>query len=140
MTVFDIILVAFAALDVVFVIAMVVAVLRFRATAVEGEKQVRPAVREAKALADLGKALAIHAKEEATAVASRVSAVAGRVRRRYETTRHIIQEIRPQAKDAVNTVQSAGRKAQAMGDLAQRLKRVKTAAEAASKVRREQVR
>ncbi|HEU4754374.1 MAG TPA: hypothetical protein VFU47_14800, partial [Armatimonadota bacterium] len=80
-------------------------------------------------------------KDEGLAVAARVQGVAGKVKQRVATTRRIAMELKPGGVGAGEAVKDtraelAGR-ARKLGDMAQRLSRVKAAAEAAASAARQ---
>jgi hypothetical protein len=131
----DTLFLALAILDAVLVAAMVLAGLMIMEAVKKGQRSAQPAVQEAKALADIGKALANRAKTDGTAMTTRVKAVAGRVKQRVETTRRIAGELKPHGQSAAAAVRETGgdlaRKARGARDLAQRLGRLKSAADAA---------
>ncbi|MCC2669951.1 MAG: hypothetical protein K0Q72_2422, partial [Armatimonadetes bacterium] len=93
-------------------------------------------------LTETGKALAFHIRDDGKEMAQRVTTVAQIVKRRVATTRQIISEIKPRSAETAEAVRDAassvretsadlGNRARTVGDLAQRLSRVKTAAQAA---------
>ena len=146
MTGMDTFFVVMAILDVVFIAGMVWAASRMLETTKTGITKMEPALREAKALSETGKALAAHVKEDGQAMVTRVSTVAQAVKRRVATTRQIIGEIKPRAEETASAVRDAAanvretreelaQKARTVGDLATRLGRVKNAAQAAVRAR-----
>jgi hypothetical protein len=135
MTGWDTFFVVMALLDVVFVGALAFVGLKMLDSVKRGQKQAQPAIDEAKALAELGKALANHAKEDGQLVVGRVKGVAGKVKERLETTRRVVGELKPAAQETSTQLQAQradlSRKVRVIGDLALRAGRVKAAAEAA---------
>jgi methyl-accepting chemotaxis protein len=138
----DTFFVVMAILDVVFIAGMVWTAIRMLETAKSGATKVEPAIREVKALTETGKALAFHIRDDGKEMAQRVTTVAQIVKRRVATTRQIISEIKPRSAETAEAVRDAassvretsadlGNRARTVGDLAQRLSRVKTAAQAA---------
>ena len=144
MTGMDTFFVVMAIMDVVFIAGMVWAASRMLETTKTGMAKVEPALREAKALSETGKALATHVREDGQAMVTRVSTVAQAVKRRVATTRQIIGEIKPRAAETAIAVRDAAataretrddlaQKARTVGDLATRLSRLKNAAQAAAR-------
>jgi hypothetical protein len=136
----DYFFVAMALLDVVFVGVMGFVAMKMLETARRGQRKVEPALREARALAGLGKAMAERGKKDGLEVIARVKTVAARVKQRVETTKHIVQELKPAARQTGLAVREHGetlaRTAATVGDIARRLGRVKSAADAATSAAR----
>ena len=86
------------------------------------------------------KAMANHAYVDGHVVAKRVTLVAARVKHRVEHTRRLVEELKPQGKEAVTTLQVRGKDmvetAQTLGDLSRRMARIKSAADAAARAGR----
>ncbi|MFN3650174.1 MAG: hypothetical protein ACK47B_11395 [Armatimonadota bacterium] len=135
MTTGDIVFLVLLGLQVLSLIAMGVAGWLMLQTFKRARRQVTPAVKEGQALAELGKAMAISAAREGTAMAGRVKGVTQKVKQRVETTRRIAAELKPQGSQAAEAIGEQkvdlSRKARTIGDLAKRLGRVKSAADRA---------
>ncbi|HTE16912.1 MAG TPA: hypothetical protein VK689_00855 [Armatimonadota bacterium] len=139
----DTFILAMALTQVIFVGLLVWMALHMLDTLKQGQKRVQPAVDEAKAVAEMGKAVATHAREEGAAVVLRVKAVAEKVKQRVATTRRIVGELKPAARETASEVgekreelaqaaHAVSEKARTVRDIAQRLGRVKSAAESAA--------
>src|SRR5689334_21344204 len=89
MTVWDIAFLTVAILEVVFVGIMGYVAAKMLETAKRGRQKVQPALREAKALADTGMAIAAHAREDGQFAVNRVKGVSDKIRQRVHATRHI---------------------------------------------------
>jgi len=140
MTGFDIFFVVLATLDIIFVALLAFIGLHMLETAKRGQQQVEPALREAKSVADRGKAMAKHAQEDGLATAARVKAVVQKVKQRVETTKRIAGELKPHGQETSQAVQQSreelARKAESAKDLGRRLGRLKAAAQAAAEAAR----
>lgn len=136
MTLIDTIVLVMAVLQVIAVGLMVYAGVQMLETGKRGQQMLNPALLEVKALAETGKALAEHAKTDGTRIAGRVKEVAGRVRRRVETTRKLLRELKPQAQAATTEVQrtrqDVASTTHTLRDLAVRAGRVRNAVRAAT--------
>jgi methyl-accepting chemotaxis protein len=126
--------------DGLCLIGMAVAAMRMLETLKRAQARTQPAIREVKALADTGKALVAHAKQDGQATVTRVTTLVERVKARVNHTRNLIQELKPHTRETVDTVRNAAvdvaDKAQKINDVAQRLSRLKTAAQAAAQAAR----
>lgn len=139
MTVFDIVFVVLAGLELLAVGGLAYAGLQAVQTMKKAQRTVEPTLSEAKAVAQVGAAMANHARASGEDVAKRVKLVADRVRHRVEHTTRVVKELKPQREQATQAIQVAGDKtreavqtARTLGDLAQRIRRVKSAAQAAA--------
>jgi methyl-accepting chemotaxis protein len=143
MTGFDVFFLVMAAIDLVALVLLTLVGMRMIATARQGQQRAAPAIREVRALAETGKALASHARKDGQIVLERVKAVSGKVKERVETTKRIASELRPSAKEAASNVQETAARARekgervqgtarSLGDMARRVGRIRSAAEAAA--------
>lgn len=148
MTGMDTFFIAMAVFDVIFIAAMVFAGIKMLETTREGIARLDPALREIKAITETGKTLATHAKKDGLAVTQRVKTLVEVVKRRVHTTRQIIDELKPRSAETAATVRETAsalretsadlaNKARTVNDLAQRLGRVRSAAEAAVRAGRD---
>jgi hypothetical protein len=148
MTGMDTFFVTMAILDVIAIAGMALAGIRMMEKAREGLAKVDPALREVKALTETGQALAAHAKKDGLVISKRVMTLVEVVKRRVNTTRQIISELKPQGVETATTVRETAEavratsadlanKARTVNDLAQRLGRVRSAAEAAVRAGRD---
>lgn len=139
MTLFDILFVSLAGLELVAVGVLAYVGLQVLQTMKKAQKTVEPTLSEAKAVAQVGAAMANHARANGEVVAKRVKLVADRVRHRVEHTKRVVKELKPQGEQASHAIQAVGDRtreavqtARTLGDLAQRIRRVKAAAQAAA--------
>lgn len=148
MTGWDTFFITMAGLDGIAIALMALFGIRMLENAREGVAKADPALREVKALAEAGKALATHAQKDGLVIAQRVKSLAGTVKRRVNTTKQILGELKPRSAETAATVREAAanvretstdlaNKARKVNDLAQRLGRVRSAAEAAVRAGRE---
>jgi uncharacterized coiled-coil protein SlyX len=148
MTGWDTFFITMASLDVIAIAGMALAGVRMLEKTREGLAKADPALREVKSLAEAGKALATHAQKDGLVIAGRVKSLAGVVKRRVNTTKQIFGELKPRSAETAETVREAAatvretstelaNKARKVNDLAQRLGRVRSAAEAAVRAGRE---
>lgn len=148
MTGMDTFFVTMAILDVIAIAGMALAGIRMMEKAREGLAKIDPALREVKALTETGQALAAHAKKDGLIITQRVKTLVAVVKRRVNTTKQIIGELRPRSAETAATVRETAaavrassaelaNKARTVNDLAQRLGRVRTAAEAAIRAGRD---
>jgi len=132
-------LLAFAVVDGLAVVGMGTAGWLLLKTAKRAQGQLQPAIQEVQAVVGLGKAMADHARTDGRAAFERVKAVTGAVRRRVETTRRIVRELKPAAQETALAVQETvgekqadlARTSAAVGDLGKRLGRLRAATQAA---------
>jgi uncharacterized membrane-anchored protein YhcB (DUF1043 family) len=143
-TLTDTLFVAFAAVDLIAVGIIGFVAMKLLETAKKGQQTVEPALNEAKAVADVGKAIADRVREDGTATARRVKVVLDRVKHRVEHTKRVVQELKPGGQETGQALQIAGEKsrqavhtARSVGDIAQRLGRLRTAAHAAADAARD---
>jgi methyl-accepting chemotaxis protein len=148
MTGMDTFFVVMAILDVIFIAGMALAGIRMLEKTREGIAKLDPALREIRALSETGQALAIHVKKDGFVMTQRVKTLVEVVKRRVHTTRQIIDELKPRSAETAATVRETAaavretsaelaNKARTVNDLAQRLGRVRTAAEAAVRAGRD---
>ncbi len=140
MTPMDRVFVAFAALQLVSVGLIAWVGFRMLETIKRAQARVQPAMREVRALAGTGKALAEHAKRDGTSTITRVHGLLDRLHARVAHTRRVLEALKPAGKETFTALRStagdvAGT-AERIGDVAQRLSRLKTAAEAAAQAAR----
>src|SRR3569833_2303493 len=139
MTGMDTFFVVMAIVDVIAVAGMVYVAARMLDTLKQGQQQAEPAIREAKAVAEMGKALAIHARDNGTAVAGRIKNVATKVQRRFQTTRQIVTELAPPTREAAEAARAAQKSvketATSIAEIARGMGRIRAAAEAANRAR-----
>ena len=140
----DTVFMALAAVEIIAVGAMLYVGLKLVETAKKGQQTVEPALNEAKAVAELGKAIAEHARKDGEKTARRVKLVFDRVRHRVEHTKRVVKELKPGGQEtalALRTAHEKGqqvaRTARSLGGLAQSLGRVGSAARAAADAARE---
>jgi hypothetical protein len=135
MTGFDVAFVVLAVLDMLFIVWMGLTAYQMLQTAQRGSRQSQPLLKEAKALADRGTAMVTQARDQGMGAVHRVQSIAAKVRQRVETTRRIIGELKPAAQETVTAVRDQRedlvKKTRAVGDMTQRLARVRAAAQAA---------
>jgi hypothetical protein len=93
MTPADALIIAFAALDFVFLIVLAVVGLRFRALAVQGGQRVRPLIQRGQHIAVTGKRLAATARTRGDSILTVTKALAHDVSAKIETTRRIVSEV-----------------------------------------------
>jgi hypothetical protein len=136
MTLIDTIVVVLAILQVIAVALMAFVGVQMLETARRGQQMLSPALLEVKALTETGKAVAEHAREDGLHIAGRIKNVAAKVRQRWETTRKIIRELKPQAQatttEVQRTQQDVATTTATLRDLAERAGRVRNAVSAAS--------
>jgi len=148
MTGMDTFFVTMAILDVIAIAGMAFAGIRMMEKAREGLTKIDPALREIKALSETGQALAAHVKKDGLVMTHRVKTLVEVVKRRVNTTKQIIGDLKPRTAETVATVRETAaavretsadlaNKARTVNDLAQRLGRVRSAAEAAVRVGRD---
>lgn len=130
-------------LDGLCLIAMGVAAVWMLETLKRAQARTEPAIREVKALADTGKAMVEHAKQDGQSTVTRVKGLVGRIKGRVDHTRALIDELKPQSRETLehvrhvrDTAADVAEKAQKLNDVAQRLSRLKTAAQAAAQAAR----
>jgi hypothetical protein len=125
-----------AIVDGVLVALLALAAVQIWSTIRRASASAQPAVREAKAVAALGRGFVTHTAAEGTATLNRVKSVSAKVKQRVETTRRIVGEVVPHSRETRELARAAGqdaaRKTRGFGDLARRLKRIGSAAKAAS--------
>ena len=140
MTAWDRVFLALAIVDVISVVALGYAAMLLLDTGKRVQRQVTPAMNEAKALAAMGQAMVNHARADAHVVTKRVSLVAVRVKHRVAHTRRIVDELKPEGARAISSLQTSSQEAahhaRTLGDVARRVARLKTAAEAAAQAAR----
>jgi hypothetical protein len=89
----DILIVVFAVLDFIFLIALTVVGLRFRALASQGGERVRPLTQRGRRIADTGKRLATTAETRGDSILTVAKALAHDVGAKIETTRRIAEAV-----------------------------------------------
>jgi hypothetical protein len=140
MTGMDTFFVVIAAIDLIAVGVMAAYAVRMLQTAREAQRRAEPAIRGARAVADIGQSLATRVSTDGRHVAERVTGVAERVKRRVQTTRRIAAELKPGGSEAADAVRQASTdiagRARSMTEMAQRLQRLKTATQAAARAAR----
>lgn len=103
----------------------------------KAQRRAQPAINEARALAQMGLAMATHTRDESLSMAARVKGVVTKVRARVETTKRIVGELKPHGREtalaARETRAAVARRARQARDVGFRLLRLKNAAEAAAK-------
>lgn len=141
MTAMDGFFVGMAILDLVFIAGMVVAAMKLLQTTRKGAEKAAPALRELKALQETGTAMANHLSTDGRSSMLRIKTVAEAVKRRVANTQRILRELRPHAEETSLRVRETSadlsQKAHAVGDMAQRLSRLRTAAVAARQAARD---
>jgi hypothetical protein len=138
-TTLDIVFIAFAVIDLIALAVMAWVGLQFMRIAKQGQRTVGPALREARQLATLGKAMATETRTAGMDAFGRIKAVARKVKQRVETTRRIAGELKPAretAATAADVSKDLAARAHTAGDMVQRLGRVKRAADAAVRAAR----
>jgi methyl-accepting chemotaxis protein len=153
-TTLDYVFIGLAVFDLIFLVAMGIIGLQLMEKAKRGQESMQPALEKSSSLVDRGKTLALEVKNDAERVIAQVTDVAGKVKRRYETTKRIAMELKPAGEETVSAVQQTAaqvketvttvretredlsRKASTLSDMARRLGRVKSAAEAAAEAAR----
>jgi hypothetical protein len=142
MTATDIAFVALAAIQLISIGFLAWVAIGMLERVKKGGEQVSPAIREAKALADTGKSIALHAREDGQIVLGRVKGLVATVKRRAATVKHIVTDMKAPAAETTHAVRittaDVRKKVETASDLAARLKRIRTAAEAAAATTRPQ--
>jgi len=82
-------------LDGLCLIAMGVAAVWMLETLKRAQARTEPAIREVKALADTGKAMVEHAKQDGQSTVTRVKGLVERIKGRVDHTRELIDELKP---------------------------------------------
>ena len=137
MTGADSFFVAMAVVDLIALAAMGYIGMQYLGSAKRGQKQLQPALNEAKSLAERGKLLATHAREKGGATAAHVKEVAGKVKQRAETTARIAKELKPVTIETAEALRDGQKElahhAESAHDWATRLNRLRIAAGAAAR-------
>lgn len=146
MTNADTFFVFMAVVDFLAVATMGYLGMQYLASAKRGQKQLQPALNEAKSVVERGKALATHAKEQGGATFAHVKEVAGKVKQRVDTTTRIAKELKPGAEDAGEAIRDGVREskrdlahhAETAHEWAGRFNRLRIAAGAAARAASEE--
>jgi hypothetical protein len=129
MTPQDALIIAFAAVDLICLIALAVVGLRFKALAGEGQRIARPLVDRGRRIAGTGRQMALTGKDRGETIVHVVQTLAARLSAKVATTRRILNEVAHPHTSSLEKVARTLEEGRAWSD---RLSRLRSAAQRAA--------